>query len=494
MKRAVRFGCLVLLCFGFPARADLQGDIEAILRDKFLAKATVGIEIVRLGHDETEARPAYEHDAHRLLTPASNLKLTTTSAALERFGPDFKFRTSLVLHEGDLVLIGDGDPSFGDAEYLRRVNWKPTTVFEKWAERLKQMNVSSVRNVIVDDGVFDQEFLHPHWPTNQIDHWYAAEVGGMNFDINCVTFVLQPTAPGTRATFDLWPPTHYVTVENSCVTGENDIQLGRKPGTNLVILKGQTPRSGSSTQQESIHDPPMYGATVLAETFESAGIKITGEVKRDRSMRQQRAKGRASAWQPVGIHETPIAVVLARANKDSINLYAEALCKRLGHDATQSPGSWENGTVAVGAFLKRAGVPESEFKLDDGSGLSRHNAISPSALVQVLKFDYFGKNHEAFLNSLSITGVDGTLEERFRGTDLRRRVIGKSGFVEGVSCLTGFLRAKDDQWYAFSILMNGLPYKSNSTAKALQERIVRALDAHTLPVSARRGEAGTIGS
>jgi len=82
--------------------------------------------------------------------------------------------------------------------------------------------------------------------------------------------------------------------------------------------------------------------------------------------------------------------------------------------------------------------------------------------------------------------VDGTLDDRFRGTDLRRRVFGKSGFVEGVSCLSGYLKARDGQWYAFSIMMNGIPRLSNTGIKTLQERIVKALDAHTLEASARR--------
>jgi len=486
MKRAVTLGSLLVALLACGARADLRGDIENVLQDKLLQRSSVGIEVIRLGKSDAQTQPIYEHDGRKPLTPASNLKLTTTSAALDRFGPDFKFRTALLLHDGDLVLVGDGDPSFGDAEYLRRVNWKPTTVYENWASRLKGQNVTSVRNVIVDDSIFDEDFLHPHWPGNQIDHKYVAEVGGLNFDANCVDFVIQPTAPGARVSFALDPSTRFVTVENLCVTGQNEVLIGRKPGTNEIVLKGQAPHGNPSVFSETIHDPPMYGATVLAETLENAGIKINGTVKRDRTMRQQRAKGPAGEWTVVAIHETPLAVALARANKDSVNLYAESLCKRLGHEATGQSGSWENGTFAVGAFIKKAGVPESEFKLDDGSGLSKQNAVSPHALVRVLAYDFYGKNRDAFVNSLSISGVDGTLEDRFRGSDLRKRVIGKSGFVEGVSCLSGLLKAKDGEWYSFAIMMNGVPHGGNGVAKALQEKIVKAIDAHSLVAAARR--------
>ena len=483
MRRAVRLGCLLVSLLTLPCRADLQGDIKAILADKQLQKATIGVELMRLGASDAQTAEVFQRDGRTPLTPASNLKLATTSAALDRFGPDFKFRTILLLHEGDLFLIGDGDPSFGDSEYLKHVGWKSTTVYENWADRLKKLNVASVRNVIVDDSVFDEEFLHPHWPVKQIDHWYVAELGGMNFNINCLDFLITAAPPASRVGFTLNPRTQYVSVENSCVGGHNDVQLGRKPGTNEVVLRGQASEAVPGPFQETIHDPPMYAATVLSETLESAGIKVTGQVKRDRTAHDRQKAGGAD-WKMVGIHETPLAVALARANKDSINLYAECLCKRLGHETTQSSGSWANGTAAVAAFLKKAGVADSEFRLDDGSGLSKQNAISPHALVRVLAYDFAGRNHEALLNSLAIAGIDGTLASRFRGTNLRGRVMGKSGYVDGVSCLSGYLRTRDQQWYAFSIMMNHIP--GATLAKEVQEKIVRSLDSHSSTASARR--------
>lgn len=487
MKQAVRLGlgCVlaaVTLSWGGRASraADLAGDIDTILKDQFLHKASVGIELVRMGKSDADSKVIYAHESHTPLMPASNLKLTTTSASLDRYGPDFKFRTQLLQHGDDLVIVGDGDPSFGDAEYLKRVGWKPTTVYENWAAQLKKLGVKSVRNVIVDDSIFDEVFEQPHWPVQQIDHAYMAQVGGLNFDANCITFLITPTSPGQRVEVSLVPNTRYLQIDNGCVTGRNEVQLGRKPGTNEVVMRGEAPSSAQSSLLETIHDPPMYGATVLSETIAASGIPVRGEVKRDRTASQARLKGSPGEWKVIGIHETPLAVALARANKDSVNLYAESLCKRLGHEVSHSTGTWENGTAAVGTFLKKAGVPETEFHLDDGSGLSRQNRITPHALIRVLTYDFFSPNHDALLNSLSISGSDGTLEERFRAIpDLRHRVIGKSGFIEGVSCLSGFVHARDHQWYAFSIMMNGIPYKSNSLAKSLQEKVLHALDVWT---------------
>jgi D-alanyl-D-alanine carboxypeptidase/D-alanyl-D-alanine-endopeptidase (penicillin-binding protein 4) len=176
---------------------------------------------------------------------------------------------------------------------------------------------------------------------------------------------------------------------------------------------------------------------------------------------------------------TSIATVIDRANKDSMNLYAESLCKRLGFAKTGQPGSWQNGPAAVSAFLKSIGVAGDEFTLNDGCGLSKKNAISAHAISTVLQHMYFSKDHQIYIDSLSIAGVDGTLDDRFRGSSLRGRVFAKSGFVNGVSSLSGFFKGQDDNWYAFSILMNGIPPKSNSMIKPLQERIVKAADAET---------------
>lgn len=154
----------------------------------------------------------------------------------------------------------------------------------------------------------------------------------------------------------------------------------------------------------------------------------------------------------------------------------------LGYEVTHASGSWDSGTAAVGAFLKKAGVPDTEFKLDDGSGLSRGNTISPHALGKVLIYDFHSPNHELYFSSLSVAGVDGTLDDRFRERDLRdlrRRVFGKSGFIEGVSTLCGYLKARDDQWYVFSIMINGIPHLSNGEVKVLQEKIIKAVDIST---------------
>lgn len=496
MKRLHLLGLLVVVVViqAAPApvaRADIGADVQSVLDDKLLRKGIVAVEVVRLGEKAGQDESIFAHNAEVPLIPASNLKLITTAAALERLGQGFKFKTELrITPDADAVLVGDGDPALGDAEYLKKVGWKSTTLFEWWAVNLREkQNIRSVRDVIVDDGVFDDQMLHPRWPLDQIQKRYVPEVAGMNFNANCVDFQIQAMSPGQLVRFTMDPPTRYVTVRNSCYASkDNAIWLSREANSNDIILKGES-RGTKDPVSVTVHDPALYAATVFSEKLAANGIRREGVVRRDLTFRPRPAHGQGGAGpaEPaagvvVAVHETPLATVLGRANKDSMNLYAEALCKRLGRDASGEAGSWTNGTAAIADFLRQVGVPDNQFHLDDGCGLSKENVISSRAIARVLAHEYHGKNRDQYLVSLSIAGVDGTLEDRFKGSDLRGRVVGKSGFVNTVRTLSGYLKAKDGRHYAFSILMNKVP--DNPAVKILQERIVKAVDVHVSGLAA----------
>ena len=476
------------------ARADLTADVRRAVQNKAIKPDKLGVEIIRLGSgaNGNESRTVFQHNATLPLGPASNLKLVTTTAALELLGPDFRFRTMLAVRAApggghDVAIVGDGDPTLGDAEMLQKLGWGVDTVFANWAGVLKERGVARVRNVVVDDSVFDEVFVHPNWPVEQQHKRYVAQVGGVNLNANCVDFFLRVTSYGEYVAYSTDPATEYISVANVCVTGDkNAVWLARDLGRNSVVLRGETDASNTVPISVTVHDPSMYAATVLAETLRKSGIKVQGEALRDRTIRQSLveanpAQAGADRWIPTAVHETPLATVLARANKDSMNLYAEALCKRIGHTTSGQPGSWENGTAAIGAFVQSLGIDKSELVIDDGCGLSKQNEISANAVARVLSHTFAGDKRQAFLDSLSVAGADGTLEKRFRDSDLRGRVFGKTGYIAGVSSLSGYVRTKDDQWYCYSILMNGI--SDVASAKLVQEQVVKAIDNQTPRVS-----------
>jgi D-alanyl-D-alanine carboxypeptidase/D-alanyl-D-alanine-endopeptidase (penicillin-binding protein 4) len=453
------------------ARADLESDVQAVLRDKSLAKVEAGVAIAKLSSGQAAVVFRYKADVPR--TPASNLKVVTTSAALDKFGANFKYRTCLVQRGNDVIIWGDGDPTLGDAELLRGSGWTITTVFKNWADQLKKRGITSVNNVVVDDSVFDQVFYHPNWPENQYNAAYCAQVAGLNLNANLVNVTVKPA--GGKGTYAVDPATSYFDVKSTLAAGKgNRVALSRHNNSNQLTLAGTT--SGTGTYAVTVHDPSLYAAQAFAEVLAESGIRITGGVKRDRTTRAAYVQNKGG-FSVLAIHETPITAALDRANKDSMNLYAEALCKRLGYATTGQPGSWTNGPAAVGAFLTgKVGIPATEFHLDDGCGLSKENRISANGMLRILMYDFNSPNRDTFLSSLAVAGEDGTLEKRFRGSDLDGRVYAKTGFVNGVSSLSGYVKTKSNQWYAFSILFNNIPMYSNSTYKPLQERIVAAID------------------
>lgn len=456
-------GCVIsVFAAALPVRADLNSEIGSILSDPHLAKVEVGVAVARL--DAHQGRMIYSYKADVPHTPASNLKIITTSAALAKLGPDFTFHTRLLQRGNDLIIVGDGDPTFGDADLNPHAS--PTAVLQQWVTAVKQRSISSVNNVLVDDAVFDDQFYHPHWPAEQYPRKYAAEVAGLSLNANCIDVTVRPSEG--HASYVLDPQTQYVAVRNNCISGHSTaVWLSRENGNNQLILRGTTGTPG--TYSITIHDPPLYAGQAFADLLRASGISVNGQVQRDRHP--------TGSFSVLATYQTPLTTVIDRANKDSVNLYAESLCKRLGYAATGSSGSWASGTAAVGDFLtQQARVPSDEFHLDDGCGLSHQDRISARAILHVLTYDFYSPGRDAFLSSLAVAGEDGTLSKRFRHSDLDGRVLAKTGFVDHVSCLSGFLKSRSGQWYAFSIMFNNIPMYSNSTYKPIQERIVQAID------------------
>lgn len=462
---------LVIAC-GQITFAQVRQRVEDVLKEPYLRNIEVGVKLVKLGDKPDADQTLYERRADVPFTPASNLKVLTTSAALDTLGADFKFTTLLVQKEQTLALIGDGDPTLGDAEFLKKADWQSTTLFTKWAEALASRGLKEAASLLYDDSIFDHVYQHPSWPVDQIHKRYVAGVAGLNFNANCLDFYLKPNGRGEVVSYQTDPPAVGIAIQNNCTLGgKNAVWLSRAPASDAIILRGETNGANMEPISVTVNNPPMFTADVFLRTFGQAGIAIKGEPVRDPSIRKS-----IRDWTALAVHETPIEQVLTRANKDSMNLYAEALCKRMGAKASGESGTWANGTQAIGKYLQSLGVPDNQFTLDDGSGLSRKNAISPDAMIAILRHQYHSKNRDLFIRTFAVGGIDGTLEHRFDDGPLKERVFAKSGFIDGVSALSGYVHGKDDQWYAFSILFNGIAKGTNATAKKLQERIVLSLE------------------
>jgi len=297
---------LTLFLLAPAARADLQTDIQAILNDNLIKNASVGVAISSLA----EGRPLFARNEHQPLAPASNMKVLTTSAALHLLGPDFKFRTLLVQRGEDLVLVGDGDPSFGDAELLKKSNSSSTAVLEQWARQLKGR---TFRHALVDDSIFDQVLFHPHWDARQFQNRFSAEITGLTFNVGGIDLAVK-SALGGNAVYRMTPSSRYIPVRNTCVTGgRGGVIVTRQPGTNVVQLKGGCTDT-EVTVSITIHDPALMAASVLHETLSASGIRFEGSAGRDRTVRAALASGEQRNLTVLATNETSLLTVIARAN------------------------------------------------------------------------------------------------------------------------------------------------------------------------------------
>lgn len=463
---------LLALCFSLSVRAEsLEARINPLLDNPQLKGASVSLDIQQVTANGPV--PLYSHDPNLPLGPASNCKLLTTAAAFERYGPHATFKTNLFQVGPDLLIVGGGDPGLGDTKIAARHNESPIAAFEQWAQRLAQAGITSYRDLIVDDRIFDSDWTHANWPAGDRLSSDSAPIGGLNFNANCLDWTPLLTSRGVSV--QLMPDTSYVSVANKASRGkETKISMIRPATSNHFEFRGTLAASAATPNSVPIYDPGLWTGTILRDILTRAGISQSGQIRR----------AAASEVFPNGTllagHETPILDVIQRANTNSLNMMAECLCKRLGYDSTQGrhPGSWANGTAAVESFVTSLGIRPELVSLDDGSGLSSKNRVAARAFTTVLAHVAVRPDGDQFIATLALPGEDGTLERRFKGMSVADHIHAKTGHINGVSTLSGYLlldpsadNARPGRRFVFSILVN----KYQGNVNPWQDQVCQAL-------------------
>ncbi len=487
---------LALLLLTLPAGAGLRDEIELAIRRAQLGGGTVAVSV----RDAQTGAVLIDENAGELMIPASNLKLFTSGAALHVLGPRFEFRTRAIIDGDRLVIVGDGDPGFGDPALLElmqvgdRMGLGVEEFLQLWVSAVQKAGIHRLASVTVDDRIFDRNFVHPSWPVDQLNRRYCAEVAGFNFHGNVLHAYPRP-GQGHRPDVQLFEPAAPWLIITNHATNDrgprdrNNVWIARLRDTNELTFFGNVKFPYRTPAPVTAHDMPEFFAQLLADRLGAAGIRVDGWGVADPSAPP--ATGRTLA----PLIATPISTVITRCNRDSQNLYAEALLKRIGHALTNEAGSWVNGAAVVRHVVhERLDSSNLAVKLiiHDGSGLSRDNRVAATTVTAWLNtFHDDERLGELFIDSLAVAGKSGTLSKRFRDVDLHGTTVqGKSGFIRSVSCLSGYITAPNQQRRSFSILINGLN-EAGSVAKAkrLQERILASVARDmTTTVSVMGGE------
>ena len=497
LKRIGILGLIVSLALAASAlAAPLDGMLDQLLRSRDLRSTSYAICVIDADTHELLA----EIHADEPMTPASNMKLLTTSSALDILGKDFIFRSRLGVSEPDdgvlpdLVIQGDGDPALGDPVLLKEAGLTAEELLSQWVDAVKQTGVTHFARLIVDDRVFDRNMVHPDWPKGQLHKDYCAQVAGINFHDNCLHVLPRPAGRvGAAPLYSVYPDSPFLQIFNDATTGKaNEFWVDRKMGTNELTLRGRVKSAFYTPVRVTLNDPPIYLARLLADRLAKQGIRI------DVITRPKPSE--VVTFRPIHRVETLLPAVIRRTNRDSENLFAEALIKRIGHELTGSPGSWENGAAAIRtALTKRLGTQATAATIADGSGLSSNNRVSARLLTELLvSLHDDPDNADVFLASLSYAGKsspdnytsDGTLHGRFKELPVGHWVYAKSGYIQSVSALSGYLIITDPNapagpdgkiqpkhTIAFSFLFNGFtPPISNRDMKNIQAKLLELID------------------
>ncbi|MFC4078292.1 D-alanyl-D-alanine carboxypeptidase/D-alanyl-D-alanine endopeptidase [Salinithrix halophila] len=418
----------------------------------------------------------YERNGGARLTPASNTKLFTSAAALHALGSDYRFHTQLFaagslqngVLKGDLILRGKGDPTLATEDSLR-VQKGPT--LEQMARDLKERGLRRIEgNVRVDTSAFSDPVYGRGWAWDNESEYYQPQITALNLNRGTVRFDYQPgDKEGDPVKLSMIPETAYVDVEKDVTTGpagsKNTLKIERIRGTNHIRLTGSLPLDfkGDYTRVP-VEEPHRYAGTVLKEALLREGIEVTSDDPPEEGWVSPRAKQLADYPSP------PLGEVVQYLNKVSDNFYAEMILKTLGLEK-RGTGTAAAGLKEVDAYLRGIGK-QGAYRMEDGSGLTRYNVFSPQQLVSLLAVQKEEDHFDAFYHSLPVAGKDGTLRSRMKGTPAQDNLRGKTGSLTHVSSLSGYVRSKDGELLAYSIVMNGYTEKSE---RALQDKIAVVL-------------------
>src|SRR6516165_4296433 len=486
-KKAARKAANSRACCGLQGQsaptkkqaADFASRAEALLGSGPTGKGEWGLLIVDAKTGET----LYQQNADRYFLPASNMKLFTTALALAKLGPDYRFHTTVETRgsiangvlTGNLALVGRGDPNLSNRKfpYVRKEEFDgpPEKVLAELADGVAMKGVKEISgDVIGDDSYFPRERYPSGWEIDDMVWEYGAAISSIVVDDNTVQLTLKPgEKAGDHVDAVVNPPTPEFVLDNEVVTSaaglKAELTLKRDPGANLVTVLGTLPaKSNPRHLTLAIQEPALHAAAMLKRLLEERGVKVDGMA--------------GSLSLPPGAPAGQTRIVLAEhlsvplgdsvrlVNKISQNLHTEMLLRT----AARQRGVWstlEDLANFPADFYAVAGVPPGDVVQTDGSGLSRHDLVTPRAVVALLLYSQKQPWFADYYDSLPVAGVDGTLEDRMRNSIAVGRLRAKTGSVEHVRTRSGYAELPSGKRLVFSFMSNNMGSRNHEATDAL---------------------------
>lgn len=427
-------------------RMPLQAEAQRMLEG---ASGTWGVMAWSIDAGE----PLFAIGANEPLVPASNNKVFTSVWVLDLLGADYRYPTDLLITgevrngvlQGDVILRGSGDPAFGYPEYEN----PPMGPLLRMAERLRSMGIRSVQGGVIGDATaFDSVEVGPEWPrdTGGGAAYYAPRISGLSFQRN-VVYVRAQTVGG-QVNLELDPPVEVIPVTSSARPGGGRAWAVREANSPTIQVRGSVSTRGNQRFPVGVFDPPLFAADALRQAMRQVGISVRGPARVGRAPEDAELVHRHLSM--------PLGGMIAKLNQESDNFFAEQLWKTAVREAIGQGSYRAGGPAGALHFMRRTGLPAGELYQFDGSGLSSHNRASANSLVRALVYAHGQPYSEIFHRSMAVAADrNGTLRRLFVGTAAAQNLHAKTGYINNVRALSGYVRAANGELIAFSFLYNG---------------------------------------
>jgi len=452
--------CLLLSAATF---ASIQGGADRLINE-IDPTMNIGVEVV----DLTTGATLYRHKQSHSFIPASNMKLFSDAAALMVLGPDYRFRNELStnasqlqqgLLKGSLYLHLSGDPSFNHDRLAGLI------------AGLKTWGIKHIQgNVYIDSSHAVANPYPPGWMIRDLVYSYGAPAAPLIIDTNRLSVTVNPADKvGEPAVVETDDASSSIIVNNQVKTKETSAHCGvdfSMDQENQLTVRGCVGVGQWAVMQKmAIRNPLAYAQGLIKRQLSEANIVFAGNV----------LLGKAPTGSLLIATENskPISQLMADTLKPSDNLYADSLFLHTAEKLNGFPVDWSEAQFIVKKFLQQqTGIDLSNAVLADGSGLSRHDLLTPEQTVGLLRFlyDRFPLSYE-YISALPVSGRDGTLQKRFKKPNQQDMVRAKTGTMTGVVSLSGFLYTANNHTLAFAIFINNRPGTSPSISSRYRSLI-----------------------
>ncbi|MFZ2794770.1 MAG: D-alanyl-D-alanine carboxypeptidase/D-alanyl-D-alanine-endopeptidase [Prolixibacteraceae bacterium] len=456
--------------------AVAQGQNHRLVRNFTTDPALKGSGVSIYVSDLDGSRVLMSESAGQLLSPASTMKVITTAAALEILGPDYRFQTEFgfsgqtVRHEnmlkGNLVVRGMGDPTLGSAAFGDSL--APEAIARHFTEALKKEGIVTVTgDLVIDVSAYDGYVAPGSWAWEDIGNYYGAGPSALTFADNMIHLWFN-SPQKTGEPVDLirtFPDLPWLSWQNELKSSSVNRDLAYvygSPWGERRVIRGSIPAGRKAFEvKASMPEPPRYFGQFLLENLAGSGITLLGSLRV--TDKKQEFTLLTTVWSP------PLKEIITLINHKSVNLFTEHLVMQVAYEQS-TRGRMEEGLQVISGFWEEKGIVEPLF-MEDGSGLSRYNAVSSRFLVEVLKYMHGSKNGVLFRSTLPSAG-NGTLGSfataDFPGETLRC----KSGSLERVRGYAGYLKCQSGREVAFSILVNNFPGTSQEVVRKIRNLLL----------------------